>query len=128
MTSRRIELPGIIVVLVFFLLSLISFSVSPSLAVSLPQGNSCYVYPSPASGDIAWAVYNMPADGTALVVIYNESGDMVSQVEEIKYAGVQQTGLDLFYFRKGIYICRITLTLNGGEKRRLKTFKFMVTK
>ena len=126
MTSRRIELPGIIVVLFSCLLPLLSFA--PSLAVTIPQGNACYVYPSPSSGDTAWAVYTMPSAGTAFVVVYNESGDMVSQVEEIKSAGLQQTGLDLFYYRKGIYICRITLTLENGEKKKLKTFKFMVTK
>lgn len=100
----------------------------PSLAFKTPQGDSCYVYPSPASGDTAWAVYTMPSPGNALVIVYNESGDMVSQVQEIKSAGVQQTGLDLFYYRKGIYLCRIVLTLDTGSVKKLKTFKFLVTK
>ncbi len=128
MTSRRIEIPGNRFAAIVLSLSFLLLPLSPSSAFKAPQTDSCFVYPSPAAGDTAWAVYIMPSDGTALVIVYNEAGDMVSQVQEIKSAGIQQTGLDLFYYRKGIYLCRITLSLNTGEKKRLKTFKFLVTK
>lgn len=101
-----------------------------AFSLYLPPDDSCFVYPSPASGDTAWVVYNMPSSGTALVQVYNESGDLVAQVEETKPAGPQQqTGLDLFYYRKGVYICRVFLTLDQGGTKWLKTFKFVrVTK
>ena|ERR1019366_9342637 len=105
------------------------FPLPQAFSLYLPPDDSCFVYPSPASGDTAWVVYNMPSSGTALVLVYNESGDLAAQVQETKSAGPQQqTGLDLFYYRKGIYICRVVLTLDTGETKWLKTFKFMVTK
>ncbi len=111
-----------------FLFSIL-FPVPSALSFHVPTNDSCYVYPSPASGDTAWVVYNMPSSGTAHILVYNESGDLAAQVEEIKPAGPQQqTGLNLFYYRKGIYICRVVLTLDTGETKWLKTFKFMVIK
>jgi hypothetical protein len=111
----------------FFLFTF--FSITQALPLSLPPDDSCFVYPSPASGNTAWVVYNMPSSGTALVLVYNESGDLVAQVQETKPAGPQQqTGLDLFYYRKGIYLCRVLLTLDNGGTQWLKVFKFMVIK
>ena len=110
------------------LLFVLLFPTPQALGLHTPPSDSCFVYPSPASGDTAWVVYNMPSSGTALVLVYNESGDLAAQVQETKSAGVQQTGLDLFYYRRGIYICRVFLTLDTGVSQRLKSFKFMVTK
>jgi hypothetical protein len=128
MASRKISIPLKPFFLSVFYLLILLVPGAHSLAVQTPQPNSCFVYPSPASGDTAWAVYDMPDDGTALVLLYNEAGDLVSQVQEVKGPGIQQTGLDLFYFRKGIYLCRVILTLDTGEKIKLKIFKFLVTR
>ena len=111
-----------------FLFSLL-FPIPSAFSFHVPPNDSCYVYPSPASGNTAWVVYNMPSSGTALILVYDESGDLAAQVEETKFAGPQQqTGLNLSYYRKGIYICRVVLTLDTGETKWLKTFKFMVAK
>src|SRR5579872_4182613 len=115
--------------LLAFSIFLFTFVPPQAFSLYLPPDGTCFVYPSPATGDAAWVVYNMPSSGTALVLIYNESGDLVARVTEDKPAGPQQqTGLDLFYYHKGIYICQVFLTLESGETQRLKSFKFMVTK
>ena len=125
MMKKRFLLPSKkFLIPVFFFLVFLSSSVTHSLET--PKANSCFVYPSPASGDTAWVVYNMTFSGTALVLVYNETGDMVAQIQESKPAGIQQTGLDLFYYRKGIYLCRIIQTYDSGAVNRVKPFKFLV--
>ena len=114
---------GLLTLLLYFL------PVHPAYSFQVPASDACYVYPSPATGNTAWVVYNMPSAGTALVLIYNESGDLVVQAQEGKPAGPQQqTGLNLFYYRRGVYFCRVFLTLDNGDTKVLKTFKFVVIK
>ena len=114
-------------------ISLISLLLaSPVSSFQVPADDSCYVYPNPVHPNptnnyAAWVVYNMPSSGTALVSIYNESGDLVAQVQENKPAGPQQqTGLNLFYYLRGLYFCQVSITLDNGETRLLKVFKFVV--
>ncbi len=126
MNPRSITLLSLIC-LGLLTLTLYFFPSPPAHSFQVPASDACYVYPSPATGDTAWVVYNMPAIGTALVLIYNESGDLVAQVQESKPAGPQQqTGLNLFYYRRGVYFCRVFLTLENGDTKALKTFKFVV--
>lgn len=99
----------------------------PCPAYQTPAAGACYVYPSPATGDSAWAVYNMPQPGTVRVLVYNEAGDLVADVEDSQPAGVQQTPLDLSHFRKGLYLCRVLLEFTGGTQA-LKAFKFVVAR
>lgn len=101
---------------------------APLLAVAVPPDNGCFVYPSPASGDTAWAVYRLPGSGTAQISVYNKAGDLVEQVSAWNIPGVQQTPIDLTHFRKGIYLCRVVLALDTGGTQSLKIFKFLVTR
>jgi hypothetical protein len=114
------------ILLVFGFLAVFLFPASPSFCLQTPKDGSCYVYPSPAQGILAWAVYNMPASGTVRILIYNEAGDLVAQVLDTKSPGIQQTPLDLFYYRNGVYICKIRLTFGTGGTQNLKNFKFLV--
>lgn len=116
------------ILLIFGALCVFLFPNSPSFGLHIPEGSSCYVYPSPAYGNTAWAVYNMPASGNVQILIYNEAADLVAQVLDSKNPGVQQTPLDLFYYRSGVYICKIIFTFDSGVKQSLKYFKFVVIK
>lgn len=101
---------------------------SPLLALQNPPAGGCFVYPSPATGAWAWAVYNMPGTGSAQVNVYNEAGDLVTQETALDGPGIQQTAIDLTHYRDGIYICRIVLTLDSGGAEALALFKFVVIK
>jgi len=106
-------------ILGFFLL----VPASPVFPLDTPADNSCFVYPSPAaSGGTAWAVYNMPQTGSVLVLVYNEAGDLATQVSDFKGPGLQQTAINLLYFRNGVYICQVIL----GGTQALQPFKFLV--
>jgi hypothetical protein len=111
---------------IFVILAVLLFPASPSFCLQNPKEGSCFVYPSPAQGILAWAVYNMPSGGAVRILIYNEAGDLVAQVLDTKGPGVQQTPLDLFYYRNGVYICKIRLTFDAGGAQNLKNFKFLV--
>ena len=102
--------------------------VTPLHSLQTPPPGACFVYPSPASGDRVHVVYNMPGSGTCFIKIYNEAGDLIFQTQEAKSAGLQQTTLNLYYYHKGIYLCRASLLLDNGEKTSLKAFKFVVAK
>jgi len=102
------------------------FSTNPLPALQNPPDGGCFVYPSPASGNWAWAVYNMREDGTAQIGVFNEAGDLVGQKTVLNNAGLQQTAIDLNHFRSGVYICRIVLSLDSGGTQTLKLFKFVV--
>lgn len=104
------------------------FAPLPALSLQTPASGSCYVFPSPATGVSAWAVYEMPHAGTASVRIYNEAGDLVADVEDSPPAGVAQTPIDLSHFRDGLYLCRVLLHFSGGGAQVLETFKFVVTR
>jgi hypothetical protein len=112
----------------FGILSYSAFVPFPSLCQQTPAPGTCFVYPSPATSNNVTVVYNMPQGGTAQVLVYNEAGDLVVQVQESKPAGLQQTSLDLYYYRNGIYLCQVLLTFEGGGGQRLNLFKFMVVK
>lgn len=101
---------------------------SPSIPYQAPQPGSCYVYPSPAITLWAWVVYNMTQDGSVEVRIYNEGGDLVLETGESKITGVQETPMNLFYLRNGVYLCRVIITPIGGATQTLKTFKFTVAR
>ena len=120
---------GIALLTVFLLISWLPST--PVKALSTVPDDACYVYPSPAvagSNSAAWVVYNMPSSGLAEIWIYNESGDLVAYKAEQKSAGPrQQTGLSLFYYRSGVYFCRVFLTMDDGTTSSLKVFKFVVT-
>ncbi len=109
-----------IAIFLFFLIA------SNSLALQTPAPGTCFVYPSPATGAVAWAVYNMPQNGIATVYIYNEAGDLSEMVTDIQPAGLAQTFLDLTYYHRGIYMCRVVLSFDSGGTQTLTTFKFMV--
>jgi hypothetical protein len=121
---KRITLKRILLFLGF--LAALWLPASSSFCLQSPKEGSCFVYPSPAQGVLAWAVYNMPSRGAVKILIYNEAGDLVAQVLDTKGPGVQQTPLDLFYYRNGVYICKIRLTFDSGGGQTLKTFKFLV--
>ncbi len=107
--------------LFLFLLTALSTS-----ALQTPATGTCFVYPSPATGNQAYVVFNMPQSGTATVWVYNEAGDLATVVDQYETAGVQQTSLDLTYFHRGIYLCRVTLNFDAGGNQTLPIFKFMV--
>jgi len=101
-------------------------STTNALALQSPAPGTCFVYPSPATGAVAWAAYNMPKNGTATVYIYNEAGDLSATVTDLQLAGLAQTFLDLTYYHRGIYLCRVVLTFDSGGTQTLSPFKFMV--
>jgi hypothetical protein len=68
----------------------------------------------------------MPESGTATVYVYNEAGDLAEVTSEAQEAGVQQTFLDLTYYHRGIYMCRVVLSFDSGGTQTTSTFKFMV--
>ena len=112
-----------------FILWLLFLSRPPSLyPLQTPAQGTLYVYPSPATGDRAHVVYSMPGSGTCFLWVYNEAGDLVFQTQEKKLPGIEKTTLNLFYYHKGIYLCRGMLELDSGDKVNLKAFKFMVIK
>jgi hypothetical protein len=91
----------------------------------LPDG-VCIVYPSPVLGNRIWVAYNMPQSGTATLLIYNERGDLAAQAQEVYPKGFQQTLLDITPFWKGVYTCRVILTLDSGGTKVLKSSRFLV--
>jgi hypothetical protein len=93
-----------------------------------PSPGSCFIYPAPATGDSASVVYDMPQNGSVEVRIYNEAGDLVLDVTDVEPAGVQRTGLDLTYVRKGVYLCQVLLAPAGETAQILKIFKFSVVR
>ena len=103
-------------------------SAVPAFALQNPPDGGCFVYPSPAAGNSAWAVYTMPGGGTAQIGVYNEAGDLVAQQAVLNSGGLQQTFIDLTHYRAGIYLCRIQLFLDSGGIQTLKLFKFVVTR
>lgn len=105
-----------------FLLLTVSFA----SAVQNPPDGGCFIYPMPASGNTAWAVYIMPSSGTAQIGVFNEKGDLVSSIQAWNDVGLQKTAVDLTHYRRGIYICHVVLTLDSGLTLNLKLFKFMV--
>jgi len=107
-------------------LFLFLFTAFPAGAFQTPTDGTCFVYPSPASGNQAWVVFNMSQSGFANISIYNEAGDLAAGISEIESAGVQQVPLDLTYYRKGIYLCRVVLNFDSGGGQTLTLFKFMV--
>jgi hypothetical protein len=102
------------------------FTASPLFSLQNPAGGGCFVYPSPVSGNWAWAVYNMGGSGSAQISVYNEAGDLVTQETVPGGPGIQQTPIDLTHYRKGIYICRVVVTLDSGVSQALQFFKFVV--
>ncbi len=110
---------------ILFFLFLSGTLIFPLFAAT-PPDDSCIVFPSPASGDSVQVSYTMPSPGRASVLIYNESGDLVAESQEVWPAGVQKTVLNLFYFRKGLYLCQVHLDLGANGLRVLKPFKFTV--
>jgi hypothetical protein len=125
LSAARPFLPGpsgflrITVFLLFF---------SPATALQTPPVGGCFVYPTPARDDSAWAVFNLPEAGNADVFIYNEAGDLVERERIQNASGIQQAPLDLTHFRNGIYLCRVVLNLDSGTARTLKPFRFLVVK
>jgi hypothetical protein len=110
-------------------LSVIFLLISTSIsALQSPPNGGCFVYPSPATGNLAWVVYNLPESGTAAIYIYDEAGDLITQEQASNYTGIQQTPIDLTHYMSGIYICRVVLTLDSGGTQALKLFKFIVSK
>ncbi len=107
---------------------LITWLASPAVPFQNPQPGSCFVYPAPATSNWAWVVYNMPQNGSVNVRVYNEAGELVLEVGEPKSAGVQETFMNLFYLRDGVFLCRVFLTPDGGVTQTLKTFKFTVVR
>jgi hypothetical protein len=97
-------------------------------AVQTPANGNCFVYPNPATGNLAWVVYTLPESGNASIYIYDEAGDLITQEQASNYAGIQQTPFDLTHYQSGIYICRVVLTLDSGVSQSLKLFKFIVSK
>ncbi len=110
------------------LLAAFFLSAGPLPALQNPTDGGCFVYPSPASGDWAWAVYNTPGSGTAQINVFNEAGDLVVQESVLNGAGLQQAAIDLNHLRNGLYICRIVLELDSGGTQSLKLFKFAVVR
>lgn len=98
----------------------------PLYAAQTPREDSCFVYPSPASGASARVVYLVSDPGKAYVQVYNEAGDLVVEMQQLKPSGVQETVLDLTYYRKGLYICRVTLISDSMKVKKLRPFKFTV--
>jgi hypothetical protein len=111
-----------------FLMFVFLLTVSPAPAVQTPPDGGCFVYPSPASGNLAWVVYNLPESGTAAISIYNEAGDLITFEQASNSSGTQQTAFDLTHYQSGVYICRVVLTLDSGGVQALKIFKFIVIK
>ena len=107
-------------------LALFLFCALPADALQTPRDGTCFVYPTPATGNQAWVVFNMSQGGTANISIYNEAGDLAAGISEIESAGVQQVPLDLTYYRRGIYLCRVVLSFDAGGGQTLALFKFMV--
>ena len=103
--------------LAFFLLCALSPPLDPTVVT---------VFPSPATGSYVEVSYLMPSDGTAHVYIYNEAGDLVAEQSDPQLAGFPKSVLNLYYFRRGVYICRVVLDLDTGEVKKLKLFKFTV--
>jgi hypothetical protein len=101
---------------------------SPAWALQTPPDGGCFVYPSPAPGNSAWVVYNLPQSGTAEIDVYNEAGQLVAQEEASNGAGIQQTGLDLTHYARGVYLCQVILTFDSGGGQTLKLFRFLVVK
>jgi Secretion system C-terminal sorting domain len=97
-------------------------------AAQTPAKGGCFIYPSPATGNFAWVVYNLPENGNASIYIYDEAGDLITQEQASNSAGIQQTPFDLTHYQRGIYICRVVLTLDSGVSQSLKLFKFIVSK
>ncbi len=110
------------------LITALFLAVSPVPAVQTPPDGGCFVYPSPASGNLAWVVYNLSDSGTAAIYIYNEAGDLITQEQASNSSGLQQTPFDLTHYQSGVYICRVVLTLDSGGTQALKLFKFIVIK
>ena len=109
-----------------FWLVLFTLASIPAGALQTPADGTCFVYPSPATGNQAWVVYNMPQSGVANIWIYNEAGDLAVAESQTEPAGLQQTSLDLTYYRKGIYFCRVVLNFDSGGTQTLSLFEFMV--
>ncbi len=110
-------------------LSVIFLLIATSIsALQSPPDGGCFVYPSPATGNLAWVVYNLPESGSAAIYIYDEAGDLITSEQAPNYTGIQQTPVDLTHYQNGIYICRVVLTLDSGATQALKLFKFIVSK
>jgi hypothetical protein len=110
----------------WFWLVLLFLAAFPAGALQTPADGTCFVYPSPATGSQAWVVFNMPQSGAANIWIYNEAGDLAVAASQWEPAGLQQFPLDLTYYRRGIYFCRVVLNFDSGGSQNLALFEFMV--
>ena len=122
--AGRLNIRFLPVIASFFFLS----AVFPAFPFEKPKPGSCYVYPSPATGSAAFVVYQMPQQGSVEVRLYNESGDLVLDVTEPQNAGIQRTGMNLTYLRRGIYLCQVLLKPEMGLTQTLKVFEFSVVR
>lgn len=101
-------------------------------AVFFPAASSVFaqpsvkVFPNPCSGDSVQVEYSLPAPGVAKVLVYNEVGDLVASLREVLPAGPRKTPVNFHYFRRGLYICRVVLTLDDGRVLNSKPVKFTV--
>ena len=95
-------------------LFLFLFTAFPAGALQTPTDGTCFVYPSPASGNQAWVVFNMSQSGTANISIYNEAGDLAAGISEIESAGGRTGPVGSYLLPKG------DLSMPGGPEFRFR--------
>ena len=86
-----------------------------------------YLFPSPTDGVTVGIVYSMTAGpGLVNVRMYNEIGDLATELEERKPAGLQSSIINIGALAPGVYYYRVTLTFDDGTTKQHDKRKFAV--
>ena len=93
-----------------------------------PQKNQSFAFPSPARNGVVTFVYDMTESGKAVIRVWNEIGDLVVALEEQKLKGPQKTRLSVKDFAPGLYLFKVGMTYDSGQKENLPLEKFTVAK
>jgi hypothetical protein len=101
-------------------------TLTPSPPNNPPAPGLDFIYPSPARGDHANLAYVMAEAGMMRLKVWNQNGEVSSEINDHKPAGVQATPFSLSGFAPGVYFYRVTLEYDSGKTEQLKPGKFAV--
>lgn len=104
-----------------------TFDFGPSVAS--PTGSNCTAgnfFPSPATGRVGTFNYCMGSAGSVKIKVWNAIGDLASEIEESKPAGLQTSTMDTARLAPGVYLYTVERNYDSGASIKSGIKKFVV--